>query len=178
MKHNIIAAHKVIGTIVGIIIFIVLFKYLAVQIGDTSDNVTLAHAWLSLVTAIFGPVVGAVTAFIGHATSDALTNNGTAWWTWVIADGLFGLFIGLITKRLGILIGKLTTRKLVLFNIWQLVANIVIWLVVAPLGDYWVYNLSLGVAFKEGLILVVVNFLTIAIVGTGLLKIYQHFFVE
>ena len=180
MKHNVIASHKVIGTIISIIVFIILFKYLAVQIGDTKDNATLAPAWLSLVTAIFGPVSGAVTAFIGHATSDMLTNSATStvWWTWTIADSLFGLFIGLITRRLTIFIGKLTTRKLVLFNVWQLIANVVAWLIIAPLGDHWVYNLSLVESMKEGGLIVIVNFLAIAIVGTILFKIYQHYAVD
>lgn len=180
MKHNVIASHKVIGTIISIIVFIILFKYLAVQIGDTTENATLAPAWLSLVTAIFGPISGAVTAFIGHATSDALVNSTTAtvWWTWTIADSLFGLFIGLITRRLAIFIGELTTRKLVLFNIWQLLANIVVWLIIAPLGDHWVYNLSLVESMKEGALIVLVNTLAIAIIGTMLFKIYQRFAVN
>ena len=89
-----------------------------------------------------------------------------------------GLVIGLITRRLAIFIGELTTRKLVLFNIWQLLANIVVWLIIAPLGDHWVYNLSLVESMKEGALIVLVNTLVIAIIGTMLFKIYQHFAVN
>ena len=151
MKHNVIASHKVIGTIISIIVFIILFKYLAVQIGDTTENATLAPAWLSLVTAIFGPISGAVTALL-------VMRQVTRWL--IVQRQLCGglgrlpivylVFIGLITRRLAIFIGELTTRKLVLFNIWQLLANIVVWLIIAPLGDHWVYNLSLVESMKEG----------------------------
>ena len=177
MKHNILTAHKVIGTIVGIIVFLLLFKYVAIPAGVPNTKITLAPAWLALITAIFGPIAGAVVAFIGHTLNDGLA-SGTVWWTWAIADGMFGLFLGLATQRIGLFIGSLTARKLVLFNVWQLIANGVAWLVIAPLGDHWIYGLALSESYQQGVVAALANTVVIAVLGTALITVYNRYFVK
>lgn len=177
MKHNILSAHKVIGSIVGLIVFIGLFKYVGVTIAASTMTLNLSGAWLALMTAIFGPLAGAFIAFFGHTISD-LSVTGTAWWTWAIANGMFGLFIGLAMQRIGIFVGSLTIKKIGLFNVWQLIANIVAWLIIAPLGDHWIYGLTLNAVYQQGVIITMVNVVVIAVLGTALIWLYQKLFID
>ncbi|MBJ7659036.1 ECF-type riboflavin transporter substrate-binding protein [Weissella confusa] len=179
MNHNILSAHKVIGTIVGTIVFVVLFKYIAWPSGVAHTDITLAPAWLALMSAIFGPIAGFIVAFIGHSLTDLSSASlDSVWWTWAIADGMFGFFMGLATTRIGIFVGELTSRKLVLFNIWQLTANAVVWLVIAPLGDHWIYGTMLGKAYAQAGMAMLANTLVIAILGTLFIKLYHTWFVK
>ena len=60
MNHNILSAHKVIGTIVGTIVFVVLFKYIAWPSGVAHTDITLAPAWLALMSAILARLLGSL----------------------------------------------------------------------------------------------------------------------
>jgi len=177
MKHNILSAHKIIGSIVGLIGFVLLFKYVGITVATSTMPLNLAGAWLALMTAIFGPLAGAFIAFFGHTIAD-LSVSGTAWWTWAIANGMFGLFIGLAMQRIGIFVGPLTTKKLGLFNVWQVIANIVAWLIIAPLGDHWIYGLALNAVYQQGALITVFNSVVIGLLGTGLIWLYQRVFID
>lgn len=54
-----------------------------------------ALALLTIFGAMFGPVVGFLTGFIGHAITDMVAGWGI-WWGWVAYSGIMGLFMGLI----------------------------------------------------------------------------------
>ena len=58
---------------------------------------------------VFGPIAGALIAFIGHALSDTFL-WGSAWWSWVIASGVAGFGFGLAKKWIDLnpayLVGK------------------------------------------------------------------------
>ena len=51
--------------------------------------------------AAFGPVAGLLIGFIGHALIDFSWGWGV-WWSWVIASGVFGLIMGLMSKKIGL----------------------------------------------------------------------------
>ena len=70
MNHNILSAHKVIGTFVGTIVFGGLFKYIAGPSGVAHTDITLRPAWLPLMPVIFGPIVGFFGAFMGLWLTD------------------------------------------------------------------------------------------------------------
>jgi Protein of unknown function (DUF1393). len=66
--------------------------------------------------------------------SDAIS-YGSVWWSWVIADAVFALIFGIAIKRLQLTNGDFSTRKVVLFNVWQLVANVIAWSIVASFSE-------------------------------------------
>lgn len=172
MKKSYLTTKAVVATGIGAAVFFVLFKFVAIPTGIPNTQINVAEAWLALIAANFGPVVGALVALIGHTLNDAIS-YGSVWWSWVIADGLFGLLIGLAAKRLALTDGNLTTQKLVLFNVWQLVANAIAWAIVAPLGDILIYSEPAKKVFLQGGVTTVVNFLSIAILGTILLVAFN-----
>lgn len=52
-------------------------------------------ALLSVLGALFGPVVGFIAGFAGHAINDLLM-DGTVWWGWALGSGMTAAFMGLI----------------------------------------------------------------------------------
>ena len=121
---------------------------------------------------VFGPIVGFLMGLIGHAIKDAMSGN--LWWTWIISSGLFGLFVGFFRKQIGDLKGEVTKKELLVFNIVQIVANLVIWGLIAPVGDVMIYKESANKVFLQGVVAGSVNALVVAIAGSLLLIAYAR----
>ena len=100
--------------------------------------------------------------------------SGGLWWTWIISSGLFGLFVGIFRKQIGDLKGEVTKKELILFNVVQIVSNLVIWGLIAPVGDILIYKESANKVFLQGLVAGSFNALTVAIAGSILLIAYAR----
>ncbi|MFO9690103.1 ECF-type riboflavin transporter substrate-binding protein [Weissella confusa] len=167
-----LSTRAVVATGIGAAVFLILFKFVAIPTGIPNTQVNVAQAWDALVTAIFGPIVGGLVAFIGHALNDAIS-YGSVWWSWVIADAVFALVFGFAIKRLQLTNGDFTKRKAVLFNVWQLIGNIVAWSIVAPLGDILIFSEPATKVFLQGFVATGVNFVSTLILGTIILAAYN-----
>ena len=80
---------------------------------------------------------------------------------------------GFAIKRLQLTNGDFTTRKAVLFNVWQLIGNIVAWSIVAPLGDILIFSEPATKVFLQGFVATGVNFVSTLILGTIILAAYN-----
>ncbi|WP_028543885.1 ECF-type riboflavin transporter substrate-binding protein [Paenibacillus taiwanensis] len=56
-----------------------------------------AIAILTIFGAMFGPVVGLLSGFIGHIITDLTWGGGQIWWTWVVGSAVTGLGMGLVS---------------------------------------------------------------------------------
>jgi energy-coupling factor transport system substrate-specific component len=63
-----------------------------------STYIKPAIALLTIFGALFGPVVGFLVGFIGHALTDIIAGWGI-WWGWVLSSGIVGLFMGCVYTR-------------------------------------------------------------------------------
>ena len=110
----------------------------------------MQYALQALFSVVFGPIVGFLIGLIGHAIKDAM--SGGLWWTWIISSGLFGLFVGFFRKQIGEFKGEVTKKELIVFNIVQIVSNLVIWGLIAPVGDVLIYKESANKVFLQGVV--------------------------
>ena len=94
MKNN--SIRSVVATGIGAALFVVI-GMISIPTPVPNTSIQLQYALQALFSVIFGPVVGFLTGFIGHALKDSL-QYGNPWWSWVIASGLFGLIVGLFRK--------------------------------------------------------------------------------
>ena len=97
----------------------------------------------------FGRLSGLLVGLIGHAIKDSLAGYGL-WWTWIIASGLFGLAVGLFRKYIRVTQGVFELKDIVFFNLIQIVANALVWGVLAPLGDVVIYQEAAEKYFAQG----------------------------
>jgi energy-coupling factor transport system substrate-specific component len=157
---------------IGAALFVVLTQ-LSIPVGFIPNTrIQFNAALIALIGAIFGPVAGLLTAFIGHALGDAIFYGGI-WWSWVIADAIYGLLVGITFKQLKIGEGGFGIKQAVIFNISQIVANAVAWIVIAPLLDILIYAEPSDKVFAQGVAAFTVNAVVTLIAGTILAFSYS-----
>ena len=149
---------------IGAALFFVLGRFVAIPSPVPNTNISLQYGLLAFMAAIFGPLAGALIAFIGHALIDFSYGWGV-WWSWVIASAVAGLIMGLGAKKINIekSFGK---KEICIFNVTQVVAHLIAWGVVAPLLDILIYAEPANKVFTQGLVGGLSNIVTTAIVGT------------
>lgn len=95
------------------------------------------------------------------------------WFSWVISSAIVGLIIGIMYKRIKVDEGDFSTKQIVIFNITQIVANVIAWFVVAPTLDIVIYAEPANKVYIQGAIGGISNMVTIGILGTLILKTYS-----
>jgi len=148
MSRKVISVRTVVAIGIGAALMFVLMRFVAIPSGVPNTNLNLAPAVVAFFAAIFGPLAGALIAFIGHALSD-LTWGGV-WWSWVIADTVFGFLAGLLWKVYKLDEGEFGVKQGVVFNIAQIVANAIAWIIVAPGLDILIYQEPANKVFLQG----------------------------
>ena len=114
---------------------------------------------------VFGPVVGAVVGFLGHALGDAFF-YGSIWWSWVVPEAVLGAIIGLFAKKYAIVEGGFDGKKIGLFNVVQVIGNAIAWIAVAPILDIVIYKEPANKVFAQGFWAFLGNVIIAAILGT------------
>lgn len=171
MKTRGLSVKNVVAIGIGSAIYVILARFTSIPTPIPNTNIELVFPFLALLAAIYGAKVGFAVGFIGHALSDFIM-YGQTWWSWVLATGIFGLIIGLSSKRLDLKNGIFGIKQIIFFNIVQILANTIAWIAVAPVGDILIYSEPANKVFVQGISATISNGITIMIVGTLLLKAY------
>ena len=122
--------------------------------------------------ALFGPIAGFLIAFIGHVISDAV-QYGSPWWSWVVASGISCFIVGLVYPRLKVDEGVFGGKDILKFNLYQIVANAISWILVAPVLDIVVYGEPANLVFTQGAVAALSNAVSMGVIGTLLLFLYS-----
>lgn len=156
---------EVVATGIGTALFIVLTE-VQIPLGIIPNtSMQPRAAVLAFLAAVFGPVVGGIIGLLGHALGDALFYGGV-WWSWVFPDAIFGILVGLFAKSFEIKAGGFNKKKVVLFNVVQVVANAIAWIVVAPVLDILIYAEPAKKVFLQGVCAFVANIIIVGVLGS------------
>jgi len=155
---------------IGAAIFFVLGRFLSIPV-FANTTINLQYAILAFFAVLFGPLAGAMIGLIGHALID-FTMYG-AWWSWIIASAVVGLVIGLMASKINVEDGEFGQKQIIYFNVVQIIANAIAWIVIAPVLDILIYSEPANKVFTQGAIAGLGNAVTTAIVGTLLLAAYS-----
>ena len=169
MKNNSVRTIVAIG--IGAALFFVLGRFVAIPSPVPNTNISIQYGLLAFMAAIFGPVAGALIGLIGHALIDFSFGWGI-WWSWVIASAVFGLLIGLVSRKLQLSDGEFGKKGIVTFNVFQVLSHIAAWCLIAPVLDIVMYAEPANKVFVQGLTGALGNIVTTAIVGTLLCIAY------
>lgn len=170
-KQKGLSVKSVVAIGIGAAIYVILARFTSIPTGIPNTNIEIVYPFLALLATIYGPVVGFSVGFIGHSLGDFLM-YGQTWWSWVLATAVLGLIIGLYGMRLDLDNGVFTVKQMVGFNVVQIIANVISWLVIAPVGDILIYSEPQNKVFLQGATATITNSLAILILGTILLKAY------
>lgn len=168
-KNSAIKTIVAIG--IGSAVFMILGRFGAIPTGIPNTSIETAYAFIALMAILYGPIAGLSIGFIGHTLKD-LTAYGSPWISWIIASAIVGLIIGLAWKRLKVNEGEFGKKEIIIFNIYQIVANAIAWLVVAPGLDVLIYAEPANKVFTQGAVAFTSNSITVGILGTMLLAAY------
>jgi energy-coupling factor transport system substrate-specific component len=161
-----------VATGIGTALFVVLTEIQIPLVVIPNTALQVRAALLAFLSAVFGPVVGLLVGFLGHALGDALF-YGSVWWSWVFPEAVFGVIVGLFSKKYLIQDGGFGEKQIILFNAVQIVANAISWIVVAPILDIVIYAEPANKVFAQGALAFVANVIIIAILGTLLCVAYS-----
>ena len=164
MQKKVISVKVVVAVGIGAALLFVLMRFVAIPSGVPNTNLNLGIAILSIFAAIFGPVAGFLIGFIGHTLVD-LTWGGV-WWTWVIADALYGFMVGIFWKFYKIEEGEFGLKEAVVFNGVQIGANILAWVAIAPTLDILIYQEPSDKVYLQGLVAAALNIVVVLILGS------------
>ncbi len=166
-----VSTRTIVATGLGAAIFTLLFMYVKVPSPVPETSFQTAYGLSAFFAALFGPIAGALIAFIGHALSDAV-QYGSPWWSWVIASGVSGFIFGFAYNRTKVEEGEFKTKDIITFNGIQAVGNIVAWIVVAPVLDILIYQEPANLVFTQGATAAIMNTVSAGVIGTLLLIAY------
>lgn len=157
---------------IGAAVFMILGKFGAIPTGIPNTSIETAYAFIALIAVLYGPVAGFSIGFIGHTLKD-LTTYGSPWFSWILASAVVGLIIGFAYKRLRVNDGEFGKKDIIRFNVYQLVANAIAWILVAPGLDVIIYAEPANKVFVQGAVAFVSNSITVGIIGTLLIGAYS-----
>lgn len=161
---------KVVAAGVGAAVFFVLFRFLAIPSPVPNTTIQVAYGFLAVLAGIFGPLVGAVAGFLGHFISDSTTYG--VWWSWVITSGCVGFGLGLVGKAAGLAQGFNSSRQLLVFQVGQVLVNLVCWGLIAPSLDVLIYAEPASKVYVQGVVSALVNAVAVGVLGAALLLAY------
>ncbi len=168
MKLN---TRTIVAIGIGAAVFVILNKFVSIPTGIPDTSISTAYPFLAFMAVIFGPVAAAFIGFIGHLLTDVWSGWGI-WWSWVVVSPFVGAVIGLCWKKIDIESGDFGWKKILLFNLYSLVANAIGWCLIAPCLDILIYAEPKDKVFTQGAVAGAANFVSIAVLGTLFLAIY------
>lgn len=156
---------EVVAAGIGTALFVVLTE-VQIPLGFIPNtSLQVRAALLTFLSAVYGPLVGGIVGFAGHALGDAFF-YGSVWWSWVFPDAVFGIIVGLFAKKFAIKEGGFEGGKIALFNGVQVIANAIAWIILAPVLDIVMNAEPAKKVFVQGIFAWLGNVIIIAILGT------------
>lgn len=171
MNNKIFGIKNIVAAGIGAALFFVLGRFVAIPCPVPNVTISIQYGLLGFMAAAFGPLTALLIGFFGHFFIDFSYGWGV-WYSWVIASAVFGCIVGLGVKKMAIEDGIFTKKDAITFNVFQAVAHIIAWGVVAPVLDIVIYAEPANKVFIQGLVAGLGNIVTTAIVGTILCAAY------
>ena len=166
-----VTTKTIVAAGIGAALFMLLFMYVKIPSWVPETQFQTAYGLSAFFGALFGPIAAGLMAFIGHALSDAI-QYGSPWWSWVIASGIASFIFGLAYKKTRVEEGEFKLNDILKFNLYQIIGNVIAWLVIAPLLDIIIYAEPANLVFTQGAIACLMNIISAGVIGTLLLIAY------
>ena len=170
--NNKIGIKEVVAIGIGTALFVVLTT-VQIPIGIPNTYLQPRMAIMAFLAAVFGPIVGGVIGLLGHALGDAIF-YGSVWWSWVFPEAVVGIGVGAFASKFAVREGGFSTaRNIIMFNLVQIFANAIAWILVAPILDILVYAEPANKVFVQGMFAFLGNIIIIGVLGTIFLVAYS-----
>ena len=159
--------YLMIVTALGIEMFFVIGRFLAMPTPIPNFALFLQYAVLVVFSFYYGPIVGFGIGFLGHLLIDLTAGYGI-WIFWIIGSGLFGLFTGLTSLFINRASNPYKFINILIFILFTILAGAICWVLIAPIGDMLFYQEPYNVVLVEGLVALGTNELSALAIGLPL----------
>lgn len=88
-------------------------------------------------------------------------------------DALFGILMGVFAAKFAIKDGGFDGKAIALFNVVQVIANALAWILLAPVLDILIYAEPAKKVFTQGILAFIGNIIVAAVLGTLLAFAYS-----
>jgi energy-coupling factor transport system substrate-specific component len=149
-------------------------RFASIETKVESTYINFGIAILAAFAAAFGPIVGFLIGFIGHALTDFSWGEGI-WWSWVISSAIFGGIIGWFWKSLKIEEGGFGVKQCLTFNGIQIITNILVWVFLARTLDMIFYDEPFGKVSLQGFTAAAINSAVVLVLGSLLCFGYSKY---
>lgn len=170
-KKELLPIRTIVAIGIGSAVFLVLGRFASIPTGIPNTEIQTAYAFLALMGVLYGPIAGASIGFIGHTLKD-ITAYGNPWFSWIIASSVVGLIISFSRYFIHLEDGYFGKKQFIIFNIFQVAANLIAWGLVAPTLDIVIYAEPLDKLYLQGFTASLTNIVTIGTIGSLLLASY------
>ncbi|WP_294373324.1 ECF-type riboflavin transporter substrate-binding protein [uncultured Clostridium sp.] len=171
MNSRKLSIKTIVAIGIGSAVFMILGRFASIPTGIPNTEIQTAYPFLALMAVIYGPVAGVAIGFIGHTLKD-ITAYGSPWFSWIIASAIVGLVIGLSWKKINVKDDEFNGSRIIIFNVYQIIANVIAWFLAAPSLDVIIYAEPSNKVYLQGIAAGISNMITIGILGTILLSSY------
>jgi energy-coupling factor transport system substrate-specific component len=171
MNKPLFSYQKIILMIIGTLLFVLLFIFVRIPSPLPETDIQLAYGISVLYGVLYGPLVSLFVTLLGHIISDLIVFK-SLWWSWIIGSAIVGVFAGIpyYTHNFK----KYPKINLTLY-IWNVIGQMLAWLVTAPLLDVVMYQEPKDLSFAQGSIAFGINTITGLLVGVILVNLYLVF---
>ncbi|MGL5766003.1 MAG: ECF-type riboflavin transporter substrate-binding protein [Sarcina sp.] len=170
MLENNFSVKKIVAIGIGSAVFMILGRFAALPSGIPNTEIATCYAFLALMAVIYGAFPAFAIGFIGHTLKDL--TYGSPWFSWIIASAVVGLTIGLCKKKINLSEGVFGKKEIIIYNIYQIIANVLAWGMVAPILDFLIYKEPIKKVYLQAVVAGASNIVTCGILGTILLYTY------
>ncbi|MBR2263970.1 MAG: ECF-type riboflavin transporter substrate-binding protein [Firmicutes bacterium] len=161
----------IVATAIGAALFTLLMLYVKIPTGIPETDIQTCYGVGSFFAAMFGPVAGFLIGFIGHAISDA--TYGAPWWSWVVSSAIALFITGLSYSKLKVDEGRFGIKDCLIFNVFQIIGNVVAWVICAPILDIVIYKEPANLVFTQGAVAALWDAISMGVIGSILLFLYS-----
>lgn len=120
-------------------VFFVLFSMIKTPLAFEEELLHIGIFVLAYFAMIYGPVVGGVIGIMGYSVARYLV-AGTFHWSMAWSFAIFAIMIGSFQKKYKTAEGEFGAKQLLLFQIVQITANLITWVLIASLLDILLYG--------------------------------------
>ena len=161
----------IVATCYGVVLFALFFRYVKVPTGFPEVSIQTAYGIGAFFAVLLGPIGGAFVSVMGDTLSDVRPFVPQCL-SGFMASGVAMYITGLASSKIKIKKGEFTIKDVIVFQIYQVVGNLLAWCLLAPGLDVVMYGENALYAFEQGVWATLPNIVSAGVIGSVMLGVY------
>ncbi len=167
-----ISVTEIVTIFISIGAYTVMDLFTGIRTALGNLHITYAEPFLVFISAVAGPISGAITGCIGQLIIQV--REGDLDWPMTICAVLTCILIGFFTRSIEIKKGVFEKKEMASFNKVQILTNFLIWALAYPALTFFFTRTDLFNTFRMGFYIAVHNIISCTLLSTLFLAVYAR----